>query len=94
MVGRQVLVRGVVLERAVQHLAQHPGLDQPGHGVEKRVVPLHEIGDQQPVLLPGSGDQLVGLATVMASGFSTITCLPASRAAIACEWWRNGGVAM
>src|SRR2546423_85649 len=33
-------------------------------------------------------------ATVRASGFSTITCLPASRAARACGKWRNGGVAM
>ena len=62
VLGRQVLVRGVVLEGPVQHLAQHPGLDQPAHGVEQRVVPLHQVGDQQPVPLPGGGDQLVGLA--------------------------------
>ena len=45
----------------MEHLAQHPGLDQPAHGVEERVVPLHQVGDQQPVPLPGGGDQLVGL---------------------------------
>ena len=33
-------------------------------------------------------------ATVIASGFSQITCLPARRASIACGWCRNGGVAM
>jgi len=30
-------------------------------------------------------------ATVMASGFSHITCLPAASAASACGWCRNGG---
>jgi len=30
----------------VQHLAQHLGLDEPSHRVEQRVVPLHEVGNQ------------------------------------------------
>ena len=56
VVGRQVLVRGVVLERAAEHLAQSPALDKPAHGVVQRVVPLHQVGDKEPVPLPGDSD--------------------------------------
>jgi hypothetical protein len=40
----------------VEHLTQHSGLDQPAYGVEQRVVALHEVGNEQTVLLPGCGD--------------------------------------
>ena len=59
--GRQVLVGGVVLEGAVQEVAQDPAADQLPDGVEERVVALHQVGDEQPVVAAGGGDHLVGL---------------------------------
>jgi hypothetical protein len=58
---REVLVRGVVREGAVEHIAQHPAFHQPADGVEERVVSLHEVSDQQAAPPPGDSDQLVRL---------------------------------
>lgn len=61
VLGRQVLVGGVVLEGPVQDFTQGPIPDEPTHGLEQGVVPLHEIGDEQTIPLPRGGDPLVGL---------------------------------
>ena len=61
VLGRQVLVGRVVLERRVQQLAKRLGLDQAAHGVEDRVVALHEVGDEQHVARTRQRDHLVGL---------------------------------
>ena len=57
----QVLVGGVILEVAVEQLAQHLGLDQAADRVGYGVVALHQVGHEQPVALLRRGDHLVGL---------------------------------
>src|SRR5947209_3724776 len=59
--GWQVFIGSVVLKRPVKHFTKDPVLDQPTNGVEKRVVPLHEVGDEQVAPPSGDGDQLIGL---------------------------------
>ena len=56
MRGRQVLVRGIVLKVTVQRLAQDFRLDQAAHRFVDRIVPLHQIGHEQPVALTGGRD--------------------------------------
>ena len=61
MFGRQILVRRVVLEISVQQLAEQTAFDQLADHVEQRVVALHQIRNEQPILLPRDRDQLVRL---------------------------------
>jgi len=80
VLGRQVLVRGVVFETTRGALSQHPVLDHRDTASKAGCNRLHEWRSAAgPAALPL---RLTSSAwpTVRASGFSTITCLPASRA--------------
>ena len=61
MFGRKILVGRVVLEIPVQQFAEQLALDELADDVEQRVVSLHQIGDEQPVLCASERDQLVRL---------------------------------
>jgi hypothetical protein len=64
MFRTEALVTGVVLEVTVKKFAQHLGLDQGPNPFEERVVALHQIGDQQQVVLPGERNHLIRLFQV------------------------------
>lgn len=61
MLGRKMFIGGVVLEVAMEHLAQRLGFDQPVDRVNQRVVALHEVGDDQHVARFRQGDHRVRL---------------------------------
>ena len=59
--GPEPLVGGVVLEVAVQEVAERLPVDQRFDRVEERVVALHQVRGQQQAAFAGRGDQFVGL---------------------------------
>ena len=61
VLGRQVLVGGVILEVTVQHLAEHLRSDQAADRVVDGIVPLHQVGDDEEVALASLRDHGVGL---------------------------------
>ena len=58
---RQILVGRVVLEVTVQQFAERSAFDDLADDVEQRVVSLHQVRDEQPILSPRERHQLVGL---------------------------------
>lgn len=64
MIGPEPLVRGVILEIAVQELAEDPAFDHPPDNVRERIIALHQIGDQQQALLSCHPNHLVRFSRV------------------------------
>ena len=79
---RQVFIRGVVLEISMQEIAQQSGLDQVFDRIKNGVVPLHQVDRQKNASISRAMSIIASAcSSVIASGFSHRTCLPAASAA-------------